>query len=59
MKLTKEDKELLEKVFRKHIADMQAEQYQAEIHFKKKVLSYDSYIESVRNLYNKITGVNK
>lgn len=59
MKLTKEEKKLLEEVFRKHIADMQGEQYRTEKEFKKHLPAYDTYIQKVRNLYKKLTGETK
>lgn len=59
MKLTKQEKKLLEEVFRKHIAVMQGEQYRAEKELKKSFPAYNTSIQEVRNLYKKLTGETK
>ena len=54
MKLNKAEKELLEDVFRRAIAELQGEQYRAEKETGKKFPAYDNKIEQIRNLYSKV-----
>ena len=56
MKLTKDEKDLLEEVFRRAIAGLQGEQYRAEKESGKKFPAYDNTIEQIRNLYSKVKG---
>lgn len=53
MKLTKEETELLEKVFRERIADLQREQCQAKMKLGSSTW-YDNEIANTRNLFHKI-----
>ena len=53
--MTKEEEKLLDKIFREHIATLQAEKYRAESEIKMyKSDYYDKEIEKVRNLKNKL-----
>lgn len=54
MKLSKDEKDLLEEIFRKTIADLQSEQYRAERETGKKFPFYDEKIEQIKNLCRKI-----
>lgn len=54
MKLTKDEKDLLEEVLRKSIADLQSEQYRAERDSGKKFPFYDEKIKQIKNLYRKL-----
>ena len=55
MKLSKEERELLSKVFRERIADLQREQGQARMKFGTSPW-YDKEITDTRNLLNKLLG---
>lgn len=53
--MEKAEKDLLEKIFREHIATLQAEKYRAESEMKMfKSDYYDKEIEKVRNLKNRL-----
>ena len=57
IEIKRADKDLLEEVFRKHIADLESEKYRAEMENCKHFPFYDKKITKVKELYEKLTDV--
>lgn len=54
--MTREEKELLEEVFRFYRANLESEQYRAEMETGKSFPIYDKKIEQAKALQKKILG---
>ena len=57
VEIKRADKDLLDEVFRKHVADLESEKHRAEMEQSKHFPFYDKKIEKVKELHEKLIDV--